>query len=166
MANKTAEPREDNWEDVSISGAQYWHICEAGNAVEGFLLDRRYRKPNKNNPDGKWFYRVKLTKPTLCSHKEDRDSESVRVTVPAGTVVCIDERKDLEDLQPMTDDGGKYKVRLIPQAKIKLGSRTFWPWEKKRVVLKPATRTPAPMTATKKAVEEDAAPEDDSDIPF
>ncbi len=141
------EPGSDDegWEDVSIEGAQNWHVCEPGNVVAGQLLSRNYRRPSKNNPDGKYFYRIRVMSPTKVVRKEEKNEKAIERLAQKNEIVCVDERKDLEDLAMLCDDGGKYLVRLEPIEKVAIGRRSFWRFGKRKKVLSPPTRTPRPV---------------------
>ena len=158
-------PDEKGWENISVSGPQNWHVCRVGNRVQGLLLGRYFRKGNADIK-AKYFYQIKVNAPTAVMRKEDIDEPAVERIAEPGEIVCVDERKDLEDLAMLCDDGGKYAVRLTPSEKVSIGgAHTFWRWEKQKRVLSPPTRNPRPIQSIP-AVAPSREPGDDSDMPF
>lgn len=149
-------PKSDGWEDISISGPQKWHICRVGNTVCGKLLGRHFRARTEK-VEAKHFFRIELLEPTAVMVKEDMDEPAIERMAEKGDIVCVDERKDLEDIAMLCDDGGVYLVRLTPTEKIQLGTRSFWRWgEKRKKMLKPPTRNPRPIEGK----------QENDDIPF
>lgn len=149
----------EKWEDVSISGPQQWHARLPGNTVRGMLVSRDYRAKSRNAEE-KYFYRIEIDSPTRVMFKDSLDEKAKERIAQPGTIVCVDETKDLEDLAVLCMDGGKYLVKLTPTEKIRIGKNSFWRWEKKKVCKRQPTKTVDPKSIVR------ASKTDDSDVPF
>lgn len=132
----------DGFVEVSARGPQNWHLCEIDNAVQGILLARLYN-PRGNSGKGKYFYRIELTHPCRAQRYMEKDDEEMTpVTLKAKDIVCVDEKKLLEELKELCEDGGRYEVWINPLGKKPTfdGQGEFWDFDLRKHVLSPPHR--------------------------
>jgi hypothetical protein len=158
MADNTEQDKP--WENVTSDRQAPWFQKSEGAVIEGYLLGRYTFGQGR---DQRYFYQIKLTSGD-AKGLTGKGEEQKSVTVGKGEVISVDESFALEqDLAPLAEDGGKYKVRLMygkPERDGK-GKAKFWPVKIQKQTLSPPTRTPKVKTR-----ERDASEEEDGKIPF
>lgn len=152
------------WEQVTPDRSP-WVVKEPGIVIMGDLLGRYSFGQGK---DKRYFYQVRLTgKASIACVKGSGDDQE-EVACSRGDVVSIGETFALErDLAPLTDDGGKYQVRIAigQPERDKSGKPSFWPFKVDKRTVKPPTRQP--RIASSHRNERDSRDERDSeDVPF
>jgi hypothetical protein len=151
----------DGWEDVTADRAP-WLIMKPKMQVSGFLLGRYSFGSGR---DTRYYYQLKLTMDGVeaASGKGDERSE---VSLNRGDVISIGETFALgRDLAPLSDDGGKYEIRLYigtPEYD-RQGKPQFWPIKVQKRTISPPTRTPK-VEVRAREERRDLGPEDD--MPF
>lgn len=143
------------FENVGIRGRQNWFKFAPGKILQGILGGRFQRKTGNR----KFFYLFTLTAPCQAIRKNDDDDVDI-VDLQPNDTVCVDEKKALEELEPLCADGGKYEIWLkVGQKRNLSGNQTMWevdgPYKK---VLRAPTRV-----FSKQAIEEHVS---DEEIPF
>jgi len=165
------EPDKSNgdggWEDRSTERAP-WLKKDEKAVVSGYLMGRHSWGQGKEK---RYYYQLKLTSKATGVSK-DADGDPEEVDLDKGDMVNVDETFSLnKDLAPLTDDGGKYEVRLIfgvPERDRK-GKPKFWPIKVQSRTIKAPTRTPRDFSEAldrKGRKDEDREPGADDDIPF
>lgn len=130
--------------DVNVSRAKGdgWLIKEAGNSLVGRLLGRFTFEDNMGKERA--FYQVRSQRPTKATVGTGDDA--TETTLPAGSIVNVDESAALSDLAKRAEDGGVYDVwmRYRAKEKSKRGKQGFWPMDIRLKVIKsaPAVRPP------------------------
>ncbi len=155
--DKKKAPREtlDGWDNVTSERNAPWLVKRENFVLEGELLGRfSFQWKGKEKP----YYQIRVGKGSDEINGSTKEGEEV---VPIGAVVSVDEIATLRDLRPLTEDGGRYRVRLAFKDKDTSGEFPLWKVDVKKQTLSPPTRVaprPAPLPARDR--------EDESDVPF
>lgn len=132
----------DDYSDLTISGPQNWIRVRKGMIIQGMLLARYTKRGGRSK--GTYFYVIQITRPVRAYRKNETDDEMHAVMVAPGQTVCIDEKKDLEELNQLiqkVERGAKYSVWIRPLEKKPLASgNDFWTFQKLFKCLTPPTR--------------------------
>jgi hypothetical protein len=130
--------------DVNVSRAKGdgWLIKEAGNSLVGRLLGRFSFEDGLGKERA--FYQVRSLRATKAT--VGTGDEAHEATLPAGSIINVDESAALSDLAKRAEDGGTYDVwmRYRSKEKSRKGKQGFWPMDIRLKVIKPpiAVRPP------------------------
>lgn len=124
------------------SAAPVWLVKKDGVMMEGVMVGRFLRKgdQSKRGQGSPYFYQFEvINNPVMGTVGSKTEGTVEEVPVAVGQIISVDESEALRDLEPYTDDGGKYQVCLVFGKKqtVKGTNRTFWPVEIGRRVLTP-----------------------------
>jgi hypothetical protein len=111
-----------------------WISWKPGLTVQGILLGRFQRRgEGAKHDDGTpaYYYQIRLTEPSTGKVTADGEDESKEVPVEVGSIVNVDEKKQLEELASLVRSKRKYEVWIKAASKVKIRgtSRSVWQFE-------------------------------------
>lgn len=128
---QTVEAPEGFDVNVGRERGEGWVKKEEGNRVQGSLMGRHSFKAA--NGKTRHYYQLKLQESCICEIVIEEGDEEKREskTLPAGSIVNVDESAALSDLakfSALLERGGQYDVWFVYKAKESIGGgQSFWP---------------------------------------
>jgi hypothetical protein len=136
-----------------IDGNRNYFKASAGARAQGVLLGR-FKRTDTEEGEDKFYYQIRAS--AVCENvTQSGDENDVAQPCAVGSIIQIDERAGLRDLEDLVKLAKPQEVviRSVEKIKLKKGGRTFWRWD---VFAREASkRTLASIAEASKEVQED-----------